>query len=62
MGPCWTATRLGERRRRFFPLQAEQYDFAVPEARLGRPAVQRFIQVLNAPATRAALRARGFQA
>ncbi len=47
---------------RFLPLQAEQYDFAVPEARLGRPAVQRFITLLNAPATRAALRAQGFQA
>ncbi len=47
---------------RFLPLQAEQYDFAVPEARLGRPAVQRFIALLNAPATRAALRAKGFQA
>jgi putative molybdopterin biosynthesis protein len=47
---------------RFLPLQAEAYDFAVPEARLARPAVQRFIALLQAPATRAALRAKGFQA
>lgn len=45
---------------RFLPLQAEQYDFAIPEARLARPAVQRFIALLAAPATRAALRAAGF--
>ncbi len=47
---------------RFLPLQAEQYDFAVPEDRLSRPPVQRFIALLNDKATRAALRARGFEA
>ena len=45
---------------RFLPLQAEQYDFAIPEARLGRPAVQRFLAVLRAQETRVALQARGF--
>ena len=44
----------------FLPLQAEQYDFAVPAARLDRPAGPRFIAVLQAPATRAALQASGF--
>jgi putative molybdopterin biosynthesis protein len=47
---------------RFLPLQAEQYDFAIPETRLGRAAVQRFIALLQAPATRDALRAKGFEA
>ncbi|HYZ63554.1 MAG TPA: molybdopterin biosynthesis protein [Acetobacteraceae bacterium] len=47
---------------RFLPLQAEQFDFAVPQARLERPEVQRFIALLNRPATRAALRAKGFEA
>jgi putative molybdopterin biosynthesis protein len=47
---------------RFLPLQAEQYDFAIPDSRLARPPVQRFIALLQAPATRAALRAKGFQA
>jgi putative molybdopterin biosynthesis protein len=47
---------------RFLPLQAEQFDFAVPETRIERPAVQRFIALLNRPATRAALRTKGFDA
>jgi putative molybdopterin biosynthesis protein len=47
---------------RFLPLHAEQFDFAVPEARLQRPEVQRFIALLNRPATRAALRGKGFEA
>jgi len=46
----------------FLPLQAERYDFIVPNARLDRPAVQRFIALLCAPATRETLRARGFDA
>lgn len=45
---------------RFLPLQAEQYDFAIPQSRLARPAVQRFIELLRRPATRDALRAKGF--
>ena len=56
------ATVAAEYRLRFIPLQAEQYDFAVPESRLGRAAVQRFIGLLNKPSTRAALRAKGFEA
>jgi len=44
----------------FLPLQAEQYDFVVPKSRLDRPAVQRFIALLRSPATREALRERGF--
>ena len=56
------ATVAAEYGLRFIPLQAEQYDFAVPERRLERPAVQRFIALLNEPSTRAALRARGFEA
>ena len=45
----------------FLPLQAEQYDFVVPAARLDRAPVQRFLEVLRRPSTRAALRARGFE-
>jgi len=46
----------------FLPLQAERYDFIVPNARLDRPAVQRFIALLRASPTRETLRARGFGA
>ena len=45
----------------FLPLQAEQYDFVVPEARFDRAPVQRFLALLLLPSTRAALRARGFE-
>ena len=45
----------------FLPLQAEQYDFVVPAARLDRAPVQRFMELLRLPSTRAALRARGFE-
>ena len=44
----------------FLPLQDERYDLVVPRSRLDRPAVQRLVALLRAPATRAALRARGF--
>jgi putative molybdopterin biosynthesis protein len=47
---------------RFLKLQPEQFDFAVPKARLDRPPVQRFIALLNRPSTREALRAKGFAA
>ena len=47
---------------RFLPLQAERFDFAVPQSRLQRPAVQRFIALLAEPGTRAMLRAKGFEA
>ena len=46
----------------FLPLQEERYDFVVPQARLARPAVQRFIALLDQPATRSALDAMGFSA
>lgn len=45
----------------FLPLQAEQYDFVFPAARLDRVPVRRFLEVLRLPPTRAALRARGFE-
>jgi putative molybdopterin biosynthesis protein len=44
----------------FLPLQEEQYDFVVPRTRWGRPAVRAFREVLQSPATRAALAGRGF--
>lgn len=40
----------------FQPLQPEPYGWAVPRARLDRPAVQRFITVLHGAPARAALR------
>ncbi len=45
----------------FLPLQAEQYDFAVPKARWDRPFVQAFRELLRQPSTRAALASRGFE-
>jgi putative molybdopterin biosynthesis protein len=45
----------------FIPALDEQYDFVVPKARLARPAVQRFLAVLEAPATRKALTELGFR-
>jgi putative molybdopterin biosynthesis protein len=45
----------------FLPLQAEQYDFVVPTARMDRAPVQRFLELLRLPSTRAALRGRGFE-
>jgi len=45
----------------FLPLQAEQYDFVIPAARLDRAPVQRFLELLRLPSTRAALRVRGFE-
>jgi putative molybdopterin biosynthesis protein len=44
----------------FIPVQDEHYDFVVPASRLERPAVQRLRALLNDPAVRAALAARGF--
>ena len=46
----------------FIPLQAEQYDFVIPRARLERPAVRRFIALLQDPAIRKRLDAMGFRA
>lgn len=47
---------------RFTPLQAEQYDFVVPEARWGTPAVRRLREWLGDPASdlRSRLAAQGF--
>jgi putative molybdopterin biosynthesis protein len=45
----------------FIPAQDEHYDFIVPKARLARPAVKRFLAVLEDPATRDALIALGFR-
>ncbi|MGH9886046.1 MAG: substrate-binding domain-containing protein, partial [bacterium] len=43
----------------FTPIAEERYDFFVRRARKDRPAVRAFIDELEQPATRAALRARG---
>jgi putative molybdopterin biosynthesis protein len=44
----------------FLPLRQEQYDFVIPRARRGRSAVEAFVDLLHAPATRQALAQRGF--
>jgi putative molybdopterin biosynthesis protein len=44
----------------FLPVADEHYDFFVPEARLARPAVQAFLEVLGSAEAVAALRALGF--
>jgi putative molybdopterin biosynthesis protein len=44
----------------FLPVADEHYDFFVPEARLARPAVQAFLEVLCSAEAVAALRALGF--
>lgn len=45
----------------FIPVQEERYDFAVPKARLERPAVQAFRSLLNESGVRARLQALGFR-
>ena len=45
----------------FIPAQDEHDDFIVPKARLARPAVQRFLAVLDDPVTREALTALDFK-
>jgi len=45
----------------FTPVQEEHYDFAVPKARLERPAVQAFRSLLQDAAVRAHLRGLGFR-
>lgn len=45
----------------FLPLQEEHYDFLVPKSRLARPAVQRFIALLQEPGVRQRLTQIGFQ-
>lgn len=44
----------------FLPLKEEHYDFAVPESRWERPAVQRFAALLQEPEAREGLAALGF--
>jgi putative molybdopterin biosynthesis protein len=39
----------------FLPITDEQYDFVVPKARLGRPAVQAFLALLKDPQIREGL-------
>jgi putative molybdopterin biosynthesis protein len=55
IGPAASASGMG-----FIPLQAEQFDFVIPDARRDRPAVRAFVQLLERPTIRAALAARGF--
>jgi putative molybdopterin biosynthesis protein len=45
----------------FVPYQEEQYDFAVPKSRLGRPTVQSFIALLDEPLVAQRLRELGFR-
>ena len=44
----------------FIPLSAEQFDFVVPDRRLGRPAVRAFREILNDRETRRRLADAGF--
>jgi putative molybdopterin biosynthesis protein len=46
----------------FLPLQEEHYDFAIPESRWERPAVQRFAALLRDPEIMAGLADLGFRA
>jgi molybdopterin molybdotransferase/putative molybdopterin biosynthesis protein len=46
----------------FLPLQEERYDLVAPRARLDRPAVRAFRELLNQPETRQALAELGFPA
>lgn len=45
----------------FLPMQAEHYDFAIPEARIGREPVAAFLALLKDDAIRDALRGMGFE-
>ncbi|MDQ1081765.1 molybdopterin biosynthesis protein [Pseudoroseomonas cervicalis] len=45
----------------FLPVAEEHYDFFLPEARRGRPAVQAFLAALAEPSLRARLAALGFR-
>jgi putative molybdopterin biosynthesis protein len=46
----------------FLPLCEEQFDFVVAASRRDRPAVRAFIEEIESPAARAALRSRGLRA
>ncbi len=45
----------------FVPLRDEEFDFAIPPARLKRPGVVAFLEVLRDPAVREELRQSGFE-
>ena len=45
----------------FLPLQAEEYDFAIPVGRIDRPAVRRFVALLQDAAVREELARMGFK-
>jgi putative molybdopterin biosynthesis protein len=45
----------------FLPLQAEEYDFVIPVRRFDRPAVRRFVALLEDAAVRAQLTRMGFK-
>ena len=45
----------------FIPVKEERYDFIIPRARLARPAVRRFIEILRGDAMRETLSSRGFR-
>jgi putative molybdopterin biosynthesis protein len=45
----------------FIPLLEEHYDFVVPSARLGRPAVARFVALLADSEVKEGLRGLGFR-
>ncbi len=45
----------------FIPVQEEQYDFVVPTARLERPAVRAFRELLDDPEVRGELASLGFR-
>ncbi|MFO1056737.1 MAG: substrate-binding domain-containing protein [Dongiaceae bacterium] len=45
----------------FLPLTEEHYDFVLPAARRDRPAVRRFLAILEDPAAREELRSLGFR-
>lgn len=45
----------------FLPLHAEHYDFAIPQSRWNRPAVQLFRELLSTPEIRAELASKGFR-
>ncbi len=46
----------------FLPLQVEEYDFVIPTRRSNRPAVRRFVTLLQDGAIRAELAGTGFAA
>ncbi len=54
------ATVAAEAELGFLPLRSEHYDFVVPRARLDRPAVRAFRELLQDEATRRTLGAMGF--